>query len=95
MRRMSLGKTNANAPFHARNPGLDHGTEIMTMAGTRPVQTLTCGDRIITHRGAMPLTALTRTMDDRYVLEFDEPQIVLLGEGYVNSATSLPVCAKK
>jgi hypothetical protein len=51
---------------------------------------LRAGDRIITRAGACSLRSLRRTAGDGYALQFDTPQVVLLGEGQVHSDTCEP-----
>ena len=70
--------------------GLAPGTEIMTLTGIHPVETLRSGDRIITRAGACPLKALNCITPDRYRLEFREPQVVYLENGQIYSDTSQP-----
>jgi hypothetical protein len=70
--------------------GLECGTEVMTLNGIRPIEALRAGDRIITRAGACSLRSLRRTAGDGYALQFDTPQVVLLGEGQVHSDTCEP-----
>ena len=72
--------------------GFERGTEVMTLAGVRPIEALHEGDRVITRAGATPLRGVMRTANG-YSLEFDTPQVVFLSEGQVHSDTGLPFAA--
>ena len=72
--------------------GLASGTEVLTLKGARPVETLRGGDRIITRSGACTLRDMAHE-DGIYRLDFDRPQVVLLTEGQIYSDTGLPYAA--
>ncbi|MCP3969310.1 MAG: hypothetical protein GY717_03150 [Rhodobacteraceae bacterium] len=73
--------------------GLARGTEVMTLTGIRPVESLSEGDRIITRAGACPLHGVVRLADERFKLMFNKPQVVFLENRQVNSETGLPFAA--
>jgi len=75
------------------NTGLERGTEVMTLTGIRPVESLHEGDRIITRTGASQLRGVIRTAAEGFKLMFDSPQIVFLGKGQVHSDTGLAFAA--
>ena len=74
-------------------PGLDSGTEVMTLKGIRPIESLVAGDRVITRSGACALRSVQRTAANGYALRFDSTQVVLLSEGQVHSETGMPYAA--
>jgi len=59
-------------------PGLPHGTLVMTLAGVRPVEQLAEGARVVTRSGACRLRGVRRVRDNDYRLVFDTPQLVYL-----------------
>ena len=67
--------------------GFARGTEVMTLTGIRPVESLHKGDRIVTRTGARTLTSVTRQGNDRFVLGFDRPQVIFLAQGQAYSET--------
>ena len=73
--------------------GLKRGTEVMTLTGIRPVESLHEGDRIVTRTGACPLRGVIRTANRGFKLMFDRPQVVYLENGQIHSDTCQPVAA--
>ena len=90
MTQMRIDTTGAPA---VAAPGLECGTEVMTLKGIRRVENLKSGDRIVTRSGACSLRAVRRTASNGYALRFDTPQVVLLSEGQVHSETGQPFAA--
>lgn len=63
----------------ASQPHLGAGTIIYTLDGALPVEYLEPGDRIITRAGARILRALHRLgagLEQRFVLQFDAPEVI-------------------
>ncbi len=85
-------QTNPATAAMAAN-GILRGTEVMTLAGIRPVESLHEGDRIVTRTGARALRSVLRNGGESFRLMFDKPQVVYLAEGQVYGETGLPFAA--
>ena len=83
----------AQAVAKLPSQGLQRGTEVMTLAGIRPVESLHKGDRIVTRTGARQLKSVERASSESFQLVFERPQIVFLAKGQVHGETGEPFAA--
>ncbi len=82
----------ADAAAQAIPAGIAEGTEVLTLTGSRPIENLRAGDRIITRSGACTLKGLHR-MPQGFSMDFDRQEVVLLADGQVFSDTGIPYAA--
>ena len=72
-------------PSHSARHGVPRGTEVLTLKGLCPVETLKSGDKVVTRTGARPLWSLQTLFADRFAMMFERPQVVYLMDGLIHS----------